>query len=64
MLQQPEAGRFTVFAYEEGRGRVHHVGIYCGNGEMLHSPKRANRSRSYLLKVQFMKRAVCHQALF
>lgn len=63
-FSSPKRGDLLFFAYEEGKGRVHHVGIYRGNGEMLHSPKRENRLRSYLLKAQFMKRAVCHQALF
>lgn len=31
-------GDLLFFAYEEGKGRVHHVGIYIGNGEMIHSP--------------------------
>lgn len=31
-------GDLLFFAYEEGKGRVHHVGIYMGNGEMIHSP--------------------------
>ncbi|EFR98422.1 NlpC/P60 family protein, partial [Listeria ivanovii FSL F6-596] len=25
------------FAYEEGKGDVHHVGVYMGNDEMIHS---------------------------
>ncbi|MBY0089213.1 MULTISPECIES: C40 family peptidase [Brevibacillus] len=31
-------GDLLFFAHEEGKGRVHHVGIYMGNGEMIHSP--------------------------
>lgn len=31
-------GDLLFFAYEEGKGRVHHVGIYIGNDEMVHSP--------------------------
>ncbi|MEH6975229.1 MULTISPECIES: C40 family peptidase [unclassified Bacillus (in: firmicutes)] len=38
-FSRPEPGDLLFFAYEEGQGRVHHVGIYCGNGKMLHSPK-------------------------
>ncbi len=33
-----EPGDLLFFAYEEGRGRVHHVGIYAGDNRMLHSP--------------------------
>ncbi|MGG3623059.1 C40 family peptidase [Bacillus gobiensis] len=32
-------GDLLFFAYEKGRGRIHHVGIYYGDGKMLHSPK-------------------------
>nr|WP_203332724.1 C40 family peptidase [Planococcus beigongshangi] len=31
-------GDLLFFAYEEGKGRIHHVGIYYGNGQMIHSP--------------------------
>ncbi|MBC1696761.1 C40 family peptidase [Listeria welshimeri] len=32
-----EPGDLLFFAYEEGKGEVHHVGIYIGNDEMIHS---------------------------
>ncbi|KKC47663.1 C40 family peptidase [Paenibacillus sp. D9] len=32
-------GDLLFFAYEEGKGRVHHVGIYAGGGRMIHSPR-------------------------
>lgn len=35
---QLQPGDLLFFAYEQGRGRVHHVGFYGGNGRMLHSP--------------------------
>ncbi|TWT06996.1 NlpC/P60 family protein [Planococcus sp. CPCC 101016] len=31
-------GDLLFFAYEEGKGSIHHVGVYYGNGLMLHSP--------------------------
>lgn len=31
-------GDLLFFAYEEGKGFVHHVGIYIGNDQMIHSP--------------------------
>lgn len=31
-------GDLLFFAYEEGKGKLHHVGVYYGNGLMLHSP--------------------------
>ena len=33
-----QIGDLLFFAYEEGKGRLHHVGIYYGNGLMIHSP--------------------------
>ncbi|WP_426446799.1 NlpC/P60 family protein [Paenibacillus sp. S-38] len=36
-------GDLLFFAHEQGRGRVHHVGIYAGEGRMLHSPDSAGR---------------------
>jgi hypothetical protein len=37
--EQLEPGDLLFFAYEEGKGAVHHVGIYAGNHEMIHSPE-------------------------
>jgi len=34
-----EPGDLLFFAYEQGRGSVHHVGIYVGDNRMIHSPK-------------------------
>lgn len=31
-------GDLVFFAFEEGKGRVHHVGIYIGDGQMIHAP--------------------------
>lgn len=31
-------GDLLFFAYEEGKGKIHHVGIYYGDGKLLHSP--------------------------
>lgn len=33
-----EPGDLLYFAYEQGHGYVHHVGIYAGEGKMVHSP--------------------------
>ncbi len=33
-----EKGDLLFFAYEQGKGSVHHVGIYYGEGKMIHSP--------------------------
>ncbi|PLR76575.1 peptidase [Bacillus sp. V3-13] len=38
-LSAIEPGDLLFFAYQEGKGHIHHVGIYYGNGQLLHSPK-------------------------
>ncbi|WP_404443532.1 C40 family peptidase [Sutcliffiella horikoshii] len=38
-LDALEPGDLLFFAYEEGKGKLHHVGIYHGEGKLLHSPK-------------------------
>jgi cell wall-associated NlpC family hydrolase len=32
-------GDLLFFAHDEGRGRIHHVGIYVGGNRMIHSPE-------------------------
>ncbi|WP_221566630.1 C40 family peptidase [Alkalihalobacillus sp. TS-13] len=33
-----QKGDLIFFAYNNGEGRVHHVGMYIGDGKMIHSP--------------------------
>ncbi|SFJ54209.1 Cell wall-associated hydrolase, NlpC family [Halobacillus dabanensis] len=33
-----QKGDLLFFAYEEGEGSVHHVGMYIGDGQMIHAP--------------------------
>lgn len=40
-----QPGDLIFFAYDEGKGRVHHVGMYIGNGKMIHSPNTASTVR-------------------
>ena len=35
---QLQPGDLLFFAYNKGKGNVHHVGMYAGNGKMIHSP--------------------------
>jgi len=37
-LEEIMPGDLLFFAYEEGKGSIHHVGIYYGEGKLLHSP--------------------------
>ncbi|MDN4608485.1 C40 family peptidase [Sporosarcina highlanderae] len=33
-----QAGDLVFFAYDKGKGAVHHVAMYIGNGQMIHAP--------------------------
>lgn len=39
--EELQKGDLLFFAYDEGKGRVHHVAIYIGDGMMIHSPNTA-----------------------
>jgi gamma-D-glutamyl-L-lysine dipeptidyl-peptidase len=34
-----QPGDLIFFAYEQGKGKVHHVAMYAGDGLMIHSPR-------------------------
>lgn len=34
-----QRGDLLFFAYDQGRGKVHHVAMYAGEGMMIHSPR-------------------------
>lgn len=38
-------GDLVFFAHNEGRGKIHHVGMYIGNGAFLHSPRTGHPVR-------------------
>ena len=38
-----QKGDLIFFAHDQGKGSVHHVAMYIGDGNMIHSP-RAERS--------------------
>ncbi|QHZ46495.1 C40 family peptidase [Bacillus sp. NSP9.1] len=58
-LSHLEEGDLLFFAYEEGQGRVHHVGIYCGEGRMLHSPKTGKSIEIISLKGTVYEKELC-----
>jgi hypothetical protein len=45
-----EPGDLLFFAHEEGKGAVHHVGIYAGDGRMIHSPESGKSIETVDLK--------------
>lgn len=43
--QNLQPGDLVFFAYNGGRGKVYHVGIYIGSGKMLHAPNSSSKVR-------------------
>lgn len=52
-------GDLLFFAYEEGMGTIHHVGIYQGDGRLLHSPKTGKTIESIKLKGTIYEKELC-----
>ncbi|WP_233522667.1 C40 family peptidase [Peribacillus glennii] len=40
---QLHPGDLLFFAYNNGKGRVHHVSMYAGNGKMIHAPRAGKK---------------------
>lgn len=58
-LAEIEAGDLLFFAYEEGRGKIHHVGIYYGGGKLLHAPNTGKTVEIVPLKGFIYERELC-----
>ncbi|MGM9930758.1 C40 family peptidase [Pradoshia sp.] len=58
-LDAIKPGDLLFFAYEEGKGAIHHVGIYHGNGRLLHSPKTGKSIESILLEGTIYEGELC-----
>lgn len=43
--QNLQPGDLVFFAYNGGRGKVYHVGIYIGSGKMIHAPNSSSNVR-------------------
>ncbi|WP_227394680.1 C40 family peptidase [Jeotgalibacillus aurantiacus] len=54
-----QPGDLLFFAYEEGKGRLHHVGIYHGDGKMIHSPTPGKRIMIQEIKGSFYEKEWC-----
>lgn len=52
-------GDLLFFAYEEGKGKLHHVGIYYGNGQMIHSPHTGKSVEIIDLKGTIYEKELC-----
>lgn len=58
-LDQLEPGDLLFFAYEEGKGSIHHVGIYYGDGQMIHSPNTGKTIEILSLKGTYYEKELC-----
>ncbi|MBY2202982.1 C40 family peptidase, partial [Clostridioides difficile] len=38
-INDVKAGDLVFFAYNKGKGNVHHVGLYIGNDQYIHAPQ-------------------------
>ncbi|MBT2707433.1 C40 family peptidase [Pseudomonas sp. ISL-84] len=54
-----EPGDLLFFAYEEGKGKLHHVGIYYGEGKLLHSPNTGKTIEIIDLKDTIYEKELC-----
>lgn len=52
-------GDLIFFAYEEGKGTLHHVGIYYGDGKMLHCPHTGKVIEIIELKGTIYEKELC-----
>lgn len=52
-------GDLLFFAHEEGKGAVHHVGIYIGEGQMVHSPRPGRKIEIVKLDGYELEREHC-----
>ncbi|QED46316.1 C40 family peptidase [Cytobacillus dafuensis] len=58
-LEEIKPGDLLFFAYEEGKGRIHHVGIYYGEGKLLHSPNTGKSIEIIDLKNTVYEKELC-----
>ena len=58
-LHKKEPGDLLFFAYEQGRGVIHHVGIYYGEGKMLHAPYTGKTVELISLKDTIYEKELC-----
>ncbi|MGM0861326.1 C40 family peptidase [Bacillus atrophaeus] len=58
-IDEMEPGDLLFFAYEEGKGAIHHVGLAIGGGRMLHSPKTGKSIEIITLKGTVYEKELC-----
>jgi gamma-D-glutamyl-L-lysine dipeptidyl-peptidase len=59
LLAELKPGDLLFFAYEEGKGSIHHVGIYYGDGKMIHSPNTGKTIEIITLEGTYYEKELC-----
>lgn len=54
-----QLGDLLFFAYEEGKGALHHVGIYAGEGKMIHAPQTGKGVERLTIKGTIYEKERC-----
>lgn len=58
-LGKIEPGDLLFFGYEEGKGAIHHVGIYYGDNKLLHSPNTGKNIEIIEMAGTLYERELC-----
>lgn len=58
-ISEMKPGDLLFFANNEGKGRIHHVGIYYGDGKLLHSPNTGKRVEIIPLAGTIYEKELC-----
>lgn len=58
-LDHLQPGDLLFFAYDDGKGKLHHVGLYYGDGKMLHSPNTGKNIEIIDLKDTIYEKELC-----
>ncbi|MFL8936656.1 NlpC/P60 family protein [Rossellomorea oryzaecorticis] len=58
-LHELKPGDLLFFAYEEGKGSIHHVAIYYGDGKMIHSPNTGKTIEIITIEGTYYEKELC-----
>ncbi|KIL52870.1 C40 family peptidase [Jeotgalibacillus campisalis] len=57
--EEVQPGDLLFFAYKEGKGAIHHVAIYYGDGKIIHSPTPGKNIMIQTIKGSFYEKEWC-----
>jgi gamma-D-glutamyl-L-lysine dipeptidyl-peptidase len=56
---RPAIGDLLYFGHDNGKGAIHHVAMYAGNGEMIHAPKTGKTVEQIPLAGTIYEKELC-----